>query len=170
MILTFQIFILSFSFIRTQNLFLIKFASTFYLASNFQIFHDLLKCFKDKQESNSVIPSDGVYGIDSCKVNGLWWGPNIWDSMIDGLFGWFGCHTWFILPMICMWPSFNCALISLLDSALKIVAQVRICPYSGIAIRMFWYSYVHDWFEYLLISSSLPRRLHFISRDPTLGT
>ena len=33
----------------TQNLFLIKFASTFYSASNFQIFQDLLKCFKNKQ-------------------------------------------------------------------------------------------------------------------------
>ena len=57
--------------------------------------------------------------------------------MIDGLIvDSVAIHDLFC-SMICMLLFLTCALISLLDSALKIVAQVRICSYSGLAIRMF---------------------------------
>ena len=57
--------------------------------------------------------------------------------MIDGLIVDSVAIHDLVCSMICMLLFLTCALISLLDSALKIVAQVRICSYSGLAIRMF---------------------------------
>ena len=55
--------------------FLIKLCCRFYFWQTiFSYFLCFLKCFEISEESNSVIPSDGVYGINSCKINGLWWG------------------------------------------------------------------------------------------------
>ena len=118
----------------------------------------ILKCFKDKHELNSVIPNNGICGINSCKNERLWWGPNICDFlMIDWLISWFNCHAWSILfcSMTCSKLFLNCALTSLLDSALWFVTQVRIYSHSGISICMFWFSYVHDSSGYSLFYSSI---------------
>ena len=42
--------------------------------------------------NNSVIPNNGIYGLDSCKINRVLMGPDIWDFLIDWLilmFDWF---------------------------------------------------------------------------------
>ena len=57
--------------------FLIKLCCHFYFWQAIFVLPLFLKCFKISKESNSVIPNNGVIGIGSCKINGLWWGPNI---------------------------------------------------------------------------------------------
>ena len=135
-------------------------------------FFIILKYFKINMNLNSVIPSDGIYGINSCKNNGLWWGPYICDFMIDLLISWLAFPTWLICSVLDMRLiiSVHNSLTLFHVSALLFASQVRIRSYSGYFLYIFWFSYVHDWFEYLLISSSLPHQLHSISRDPTLGT
>ena len=64
------------TFFRIQNrIFNKALLPLLFPTSNFSYFLCFLKCFEISEESNSVISSDGVYGINSCKINGLWWGP-----------------------------------------------------------------------------------------------
>ena len=133
-----------------------------------------LKRFKKKQEFISVIPSNGVIGIKSCKINGLWWGPYISDFlMINWLIDLIAMHDWFILFLnmrisICTYPLFT-------DPA----SWYRICHWRSryalilILIILYACSYFHmckfdlsiRWFPHWS-----PRQLQSISRDPTLGT
>ena len=65
----------------------------------------------------SVIPNNGIYGINSCKINGFWWGPHICNWSLDWLIDRFDYDTWLIYPAL--WPAryklfLNCALTLLL--------------------------------------------------------
>ena len=91
-----------------------------------------------------------ICDINSCKINGSWWEPDICDFIID----WFSCHAWLFLscPMTCLKLLFNYALTPFCDSALSFANQVRIRFHFDYSLCIFWYSCVHDWFEYSLFS------------------
>ena len=55
----------------------------------------------------------------------------------------------------------NCVLISFLDSALWLVAQVRIYSHSDTSLYMYRFSYVHDHSGYSLIYSSIATSASF---------
>ena len=123
------------------------------------------RIFRNSRKMESVT-------LSHAKINGLWWGPHICDWSIDWLTDWLDYHAWLILlcSVTCTKLFLNCALTSLFDSLLWLVAQVRIYSHSCFSIYMFWFSYVHDssgihWFPH-----QLSCQLHFISRDSILRT
>ena len=80
------------------------------------------------------------------KINGLWWGAHIWDWLIDSL----AICDWFIL-ILDMHIIILCLITNLVfDSALWLVVQVHIHSHPDHSLYIFWFSYVHDWFEYPL--------------------
>ena len=135
---------------------LIKFCCHFFfLAYNLHNFHDF-KLFWNKQRLNPVIPNNEVYGINSCNIKRVLVGASH-KWCYNWLFDWFNCHAWLMLfcSMICSKLFLNCALTSLFDNLLWLIAQIRIYSHSGLSIYMFWFSYVHDSSGYSLILSSI---------------
>ena len=87
-----------------------------FLACNLHNSHDF-KLFWNKQKLNSVIPNDGIYGINSCKNKRVLAGAPHMCFMIDLLIDWLNYHAWLILfcSMTCSKLFFNCALTSFFD-------------------------------------------------------
>ena len=96
---------------------------------------------------NSVIPGDGIYGINSCKnKRALVGGPTYVTSwLIDWLIDLTVMHDWFILIIdiyiIILYLFTNP------DFDKRITARGP----GTHSLCSFWFSYVQDWFEYSLI-------------------
>ena len=160
-------FILRVFSLGSKITFLIKFCYHFYFWQAIFTFPLFFKMCWNKQGIKFRNSEQWSYRIDSGKMKRVWWGPDIWD-LIDLII----IHDWFILLydmheiilLIVHWPHFY-------DSALLVRGP-------GTHPLPFWSFFMHvfdshmcmidlsiHWFSYWL-----PRRLHFISRDPTLGT
>ena len=110
-----------------------------------------------------------LFGIIYAKINGFWWWPNICDFMIDWLIDWLidliTIHDWFTLfhdmhtIILCLFTNL-CFLLnkSVHHSGTLFASHIHL----GV---LFWFLFGIYWFIYQ--SSYL---LHFISRDPSLGT
>ena len=107
--------------------------------------------------------------LSHAKINGLWWGPNLGDFMIDWSIVWLDYHT--SCSLTCMRLFLNCALTRSLDSALIVWCQgMPRSHFDRFFIECFdshmcMINLSIHWFSY-----RLPCQLHFISRDSTLGT
>ena len=124
---------------------------SFLLANNFHISF-VLKRFKINMNLNSIIPNNGINGINSCKNNrALVGAPHTW--LIDWLI-YLSCTIDLIYSLICAslylfiihWSCFMIAHLSL-------GVQLRTHSHFDYSLCMFWYSYVHDRSEYSSIFS-----------------
>ena len=97
----------SLEFLDTKIPFSIKFGCHFPSGKPLLHFSSFLKCFKISKNKIPWFSSNEIYGIDLCKINGLWWGPYICDFMIDLLIDWFISYMWLIysVPWYTHYPS-----------------------------------------------------------------
>ena len=129
--------------------FLIKIGCHFLSGKPFSHLLCFKKCFEISKGSNSVISSDGIYGISSCK-NELDFGGGptyVTSRLIDCLTDSFSMSDWFILFLdMRVIISIHCSLTLFHDSAFVIGGPGMYSLY------LLWFSYVHDSSEYSLIS------------------
>ena len=127
--------------------------------SHFHIFHDFLKCFKNKHEFNSVIPNNGFMELTHVKINwALVEAPHTW--FYDWLI-WLTC----VIDLSCSMISTQLFCIYSLTFASRemnlLITQVRSLPLIFIRVFWFWFSYVHNLFRYPLISLSIVMSVSF---------
>ena len=133
-----------------------------------------LKCFKINMNLIFIIPINGIYEINSCKnKTGFGGGPTYMISwLIDRLIDSFVMYDWFNLFLdMRIIIYIYCSLILLHDSAF-------VTGGPGTHSFSFWSFYMHISILMLCMTNLsiywfslwLPRQLHPISKDPTLGT
>ena len=122
----------------------------------------ILKYFKININLNSVISSNEIYEINSCKNKRVLVGAYIFYFMIDLLIDWFDYCTWLIhSALTCIILFFNCVLTLFLDSALIVWYQGMPRSHSGRSLSSVLIL-THAWSPWAFIDFHINCHISFI--------